>query len=96
MPCSLGRLLTIGACPLMLAIVRIPTLHAQAPIPLDVQHADARETLHALAQAGSLNMVIGPEVTHTAGVRLRDVPVDEALETPLRVTGLVEESIDEN
>jgi type IV pilus assembly protein PilQ len=87
---ALTRVFAIEALLLMFGMVQVPTLHAQARISLDVHNADVRETLRTLAAAGSLNLVIGPDVKGTVTLRLQDVPIEEALEILLRVTGLVQ------
>ena len=67
-----------------------PGAQAQHRVSLDARNADIRATLRRLTAAGGLNVVIGPDVTGTVTLRLRDVPVEEALQLALNTTGLVQ------
>jgi type IV pilus assembly protein PilQ len=90
MACSLARGVSIAAFLLLCGIAWRPPVQAQARVSLDVRNADVRETLRMLTEAGGLNVVIGPDVTGTVTLRLRDVPVEEALQIVLKATGLVQ------
>lgn len=55
-----------------------------APVDLDVQGADIRAVLRALADLGGLNIVIDPGVSGPVDIRLTRVPWDHALEILLK------------
>jgi type IV pilus assembly protein PilQ len=75
---------------ILLGIAWTPPAEAQRRISLDVRNADVRETLRLPPRAGGLNVVIGPDVAGTVTLRLRDAPVDDALEIVLNTAGLVQ------
>jgi type IV pilus assembly protein PilQ len=65
-----------------------------APIDLDVQGADIRAVLRAIADIGGLNIVIDPAVSGPVDIKLTRVPWDQALEILLR-TGKLGYVLDE-
>ncbi len=90
MACLIVRSFSIAAFLLLLGIAWTPAAQAQRRVSLNVRHADVRETLRMLTDAGGLNVVIGPDVTGTVMLQLRDVPVEEALQIVLNTAGLVQ------
>ncbi len=87
---SHARGFCIAAFLLWVGMVWAPLVQAQAHVSLDVRNADVREALIMIAEAGGLNVVIGPDVTGTVTLRLQDVPVEEALQTVLNTAGLIQ------
>ncbi|HXH13913.1 MAG TPA: secretin N-terminal domain-containing protein [Alphaproteobacteria bacterium] len=74
---------------LLFGIMGISRAQAQPRVSLDLHNADVRKALSTIAEAGGLNVVVGPDVTGTVTLRLRDVPVEEALQVVLKTVGLV-------
>ena len=66
------------------------SLHAQPLVYLNMRDADVVKTLRTLADLGDLNMVISPDVDGTVTLRLKGVPVEDALEILIKTTGLAQ------
>jgi type IV pilus assembly protein PilQ len=63
-------------------------------ITLDAQDADIPRVLAILAEKAGLNLITGPGVTSSRiSVRMRDVPVDQAVNLVVRAAGLAYERI---
>jgi type IV pilus assembly protein PilQ len=58
--------------------------YSGAPVDLDVQGADIRAVLRAIADLGGLNIVIDPGVSGPVDIKLTRVPWDHALEILLK------------
>ena len=84
------RVFSIAAFLVLFGIAWAAPVEAQPRISLEVRDADVRETLRLLTEAGGLNLVIGPDVQGTVTLRLRNVPVEDALQIVLKTTGLVQ------
>lgn len=61
-----------------LCAAQAPARFTGAPIDVDVQGADVRAVIRALADVQGLNVVIDPAVTGTADLKLTRVPWDQA------------------
>ena len=61
-----------------LCAAQAPARFTGAPIDVDVQGADVRAVIRALADVQGLNVVIDPSVTGTADLKLTRVPWDQA------------------
>lgn len=61
---------------------------ARHRITLDVREAELVDVLRLLAEEGRVSIVVGGDVSGRVTLRLRDVPVDEALLVVLRMHGL--------
>lgn len=61
-----------------LCAAQAPARFIGAPIDVDVQGADVRAVIRALADVQGLNVVIDPAVTGTADLKLTRVPWDQA------------------
>jgi type IV pilus assembly protein PilQ len=90
MACSRTCGFSIAAFLFLVGIAWTPPVQAQARVSLSVHNADVRETLRMLTETGGLNVVIGPDVTGTVTLRLRDVPLEDASQIVLKTTGLVQ------
>jgi type IV pilus secretin PilQ/predicted competence protein len=79
--------LTIGATtPAAIAEERL--------ISLNAQDSDLPQVLSILAERGGLNLITGPGVTsEKVSVRMKDVPVDQAVNLVVRAAGLAYERI---
>ncbi|MEE8112756.1 MAG: secretin N-terminal domain-containing protein [Nitrososphaerales archaeon] len=88
--CNAGVLLCIGSIFLILSRPGVVSVHAQPLVSLNLRDADVVKTLRTLAELGSLNVVISPDVHGTVTLRLKDVPVEDALEILLKTMGLAQ------
>jgi len=83
------------ACVLTLAIgTPASTAETERLITLNAEDADLPRVLSLLAERGGLNLITGPGVTsERVSVRMRDVPVDQAVNLVVRAAGLAYERI---
>jgi len=86
--------LALGAALAMCAAPRARAAEPTKLISLDAQEADIPRILAILAEKAGLNLVTGPGVSSgRISVRLRDVPVDQAVNLVVRAAGLAYERI---
>jgi type IV pilus assembly protein PilQ len=84
------RGVVVGACGVLLGLGQPSPLAAQGRVSLDARQADVRAILSRIAEAGGLNVVLGPTVTGTVTLRLTEAPVEDALQIVLQTAGLVQ------
>lgn len=78
----------------MLALALLVTLSASAPqaeikkVSLEVQRADVHAVLQMFAELMKTNLVVSDEVQGTVTLKLRNIPVREALDVVLASKGL--------
>jgi type IV pilus assembly protein PilQ len=65
-------------------------------IDVDVREADVRDVLRLLAEVGSFNLAVDPDVSCKATLKLKQVPWPQVLELVLRTCRLEQERLGES
>lgn len=73
------------------AMVASTPLSPDHKISATVRNADIHTVLYHLVEVGGVNRVVGPDVTGTITLSLREVPWEQGLETILTRIGLTQE-----
>ncbi len=66
-------------------------LNIDKPISFDVRDAELKDIFRVFAQISGLNFIVGNDVKGTLTMKLKDVPLDQALNLILQQEGLVAE-----
>ena len=90
---SMAKLLAVFVLASVL-VAPARTAENERLITLNAEDADLPRVLALLAERGGLNLITGPGVTsERVSVRMRDVPVDQAVNLVVRAAGLAYERI---
>ena len=91
---SRGRLLAVSFVLALALVTPARTAENERLITLNAEDADLPRVLALLAERGGLNLITGPGVTsERVSVRMKDVPVDQAVNLVVRAAGLAYERI---